>query len=139
MYGHYYLVIPKLYTRWMLYYVSNPVMDIPNVIYVYWKHFVTFETTSQPIVRDDSSSLTGSPQHEKFVPYAVEYKVRMTFHELQASEELFSSEYERVKQLVNSEGSNNNKIVEHMTRSGEYEIVHEKSSMRDMKAETRLV
>ena len=42
MYGHYYLVIPKTYTRQMLYYVSNPVMDAPNVIYVYWKHYVAF-------------------------------------------------------------------------------------------------
>ena len=43
-YGHYYLVIPKQYTRWMLYDALNPVMDIPNVLYVYWKHFITFKS-----------------------------------------------------------------------------------------------
>ena len=39
MYGHYYLIFPREYTRWMLYYSSNPIMDVPNVLYVYWKHF----------------------------------------------------------------------------------------------------
>jgi hypothetical protein len=48
MYGHYYLFIPKLYTRWMLYDITNPVMDAPNVLYVYWKHYITFRENSKP-------------------------------------------------------------------------------------------
>lgn len=63
----------------------------------------------------------------------------MTYHELQTSEELFSSEYERVKQLINSVNNHPNENLEHMTRSGDFKVVYEKSSMRDMKAEARLV
>jgi hypothetical protein len=43
LYGQYWRFIPQYYTRWMLYYISNPVMDVPNVLYVYWKHAVTFK------------------------------------------------------------------------------------------------
>ena len=50
MYGHYYLIIHWYYARWMLYYISNPIMDVPNVLYVYWKHAVTFK---------DENKITG--------------------------------------------------------------------------------
>jgi hypothetical protein len=41
----------------MLYYVSNPVMDVPNVLYVYWMHAVTFRKgTVVEIIPDDDSS-----------------------------------------------------------------------------------
>ena len=55
MYGHYYLVFPWYYTRWMLYYLSNPVMDVPNVLYVYWKHAVTFKTSTVKKMNNDDS------------------------------------------------------------------------------------
>ncbi len=82
MYGHYYLIFPWYYTRWMLYYLSNPVMDVPNVLYVYWKHAVTFKvSTVQKIINDDSDdeSSKASPK-EKFVPYEINRDVKVDFH-----------------------------------------------------------
>jgi hypothetical protein len=84
----------------MLYYISNPVMDVPNVLYVYWKHAVTFRGDSgEEVLSDDASSIKS--MHEKFVPYEIERRVKLDFHTLQASQQVFSDEYERVKEMVN--------------------------------------
>lgn len=75
-------------------------MDVPNVLYVYWKHAVTFRGDRVKSVQslDDSTSIAAN---EKFEPYEIERKVKLDFHTLQASEQVFDQEYERVKELVN--------------------------------------
>ena len=115
-YGHYYLVIPKYYSRWMLYVALNPVMDIPNVLYVYWKHFVTFKSQEdqpapqrQPKIPklslsdagDSDSDESESYKPEKFVPYELDYNVVMDYHNLSTSHRLFAFEYQRVERLIN--------------------------------------
>ena len=104
MYGHYYLVFPWYYTRWMLYYLSNPVMDVPNVLYVYWKHAVTFKASTVKKMNNDDSDDESSKAsvNEKFVPYEINRDVKVDFHLLQVSEQIFVDEYERVRELVNT-------------------------------------
>jgi len=100
MYGHYYLIFPRVYTRWMLYYVTNPIFDIPNVLYVYWKHYATFKFNSEqtkPVDDSSSATETDATNHLPFVPYEIDRKVRLTYHELQTSAQIFLEEYERVK------------------------------------------
>jgi hypothetical protein len=82
MYGHYYTIFPWYYTRWMLYYVSNPIMDVPNVLYVYWKHAVTFKYSPEEkfIEGDSDDESSRSSVHEKFVPYEINRKVKVDFH-----------------------------------------------------------
>lgn len=98
LYGHYYLFIPHYYTRWNLYYISNPIMDVPNLLYVYWKHYVAFK--EKPEVKNvintgnvsipgrsdsyDSDDSENKTVIEKFVPYEIERKVnfKLDFYDL---------------------------------------------------------
>ena len=60
-------------------------MDVPNVLYVYWMHAVTFKQKPvEETISDDDSSKKSV--HEKFEPYVIERKVKLDFHTLQASQ-----------------------------------------------------
>ena len=55
------------------------------------------------ITEDESDSESEISKHEKFVPYELEYNVKLDYHKLQASDQIFAEEYERVKRIVNAE------------------------------------
>lgn len=50
---------------------------------------------------DSDSDESESYKSEKFIPYAPQYNVVMDYHNLQTSDRIFATEYERVKRLIN--------------------------------------
>lgn len=82
-------------------------MDVPNILYVYWKHAYTFKdhqyVESAKIIQEDSDDASSKTSvKEKFVPYEIDRQVRFDFHMLQTSEKIFADEYERVREMVNT-------------------------------------
>ena len=86
----------------MLDFITDPVADIPIILYVFWKHYTTLKV---PIIEEtrqhdssgplstsaDNSSFINysgkSPQSStKFVPYEIVREVKMNYMELTSSD-----------------------------------------------------
>jgi hypothetical protein len=101
LYGHYYLFIKEFYWRWMLYLITCPLLDIPNILYVFYVHFKIFKSQSvepESVLEIESSfhSETEESQME-----LLRFNIAMNFHELQANDAVFNYEYTRVQKELN--------------------------------------
>lgn len=88
----------------MLYFITCPLLDIPNIVYVYFVHYKTFKAA--PVQKVVEMEAESSFQSESAVSHLelLRIKIAMNFHELQANEAVFNYEYERVqKSLLNKE------------------------------------
>lgn len=45
--GHYYLFIKDYFWRWNLYFYMNPILDTPNILYVFYMHYKTFRPNAE--------------------------------------------------------------------------------------------
>ncbi len=82
----------------MLYFITCPILDIPNIFYVFYVHFKIFK--SQPV---DTKIVVNEVEESSFVSETDEsdmellhFKIAMNFHELQANDAVFKYEYARV-------------------------------------------
>lgn len=103
LYGHYYLFIKQFFWRWMLYFITCPLLDIPNILYVFFVHYKTFKTT--PVERIVESEGESSFQSQSAVSHLeiLRINIAMNFHEIQANEAVFAYEYERVQKSLNKD------------------------------------
>lgn len=81
----------------MLYLITCPLLDIPNVLYVFYTHYKTFKPipVSRKITVEFDTQSTQSISEEGDMEQ-LHYNLAMNFHELQANESVFKYEYERV-------------------------------------------
>ena len=47
MYGSYYLVVKEWYWRWILFLLSNPVFEVPTILFIYYMHHRNFSVGSK--------------------------------------------------------------------------------------------
>lgn len=87
LYGHYYLFIKHFFWRWMLYFTSCPLLDIPNILYVFYVHYVKFQDAQQnsDIIdtktdMDSTSAITESVDEGGME--LLRMHIQINFHEL---------------------------------------------------------
>jgi len=89
----------------MLYFITCPILDIPNILYVYYVHYATFQASSQNLDSeiktdmDSTSVITESVDDPNM--QLLRMHIQMNFHELQANDAVFNYEYRRVFKEVN--------------------------------------
>lgn len=82
----------------MLYFMTCPILDIPNILYVFYVHFKIFQSKSPVETKivhevEESSFVSESEESEMEL---LRFNIAMNFHELQANDAVFNYEYARV-------------------------------------------
>ena len=82
----------------MAYFLTNPLFDIPNIVYVFYIHYTTFKVAQQnfDIVKSDSDSNSCISESEAPAMELLRMAIAINFHELQANDAVFSYEYKKV-------------------------------------------
>ena len=108
------MFIKQLFWRWLLYLITCPLLDIPNVLYVFYVHYKTFK--AQPVELkvavevEESSFLSESEESDMEL---LQFNIAMNFHELQANNTVFNYEYARVQKELTKTGEL--KITSHIS------------------------
>lgn len=78
----------------MLYFITSPIFDIPNILYVFYIHWKTFKSKPVETKRESEggeSSFVSKTEESNME--LLRFNIAMNFHELQANDAVFNYEY----------------------------------------------